>query len=286
MAQEISPTEERVYDPLLGEGRDAFPGEVVDPEKEKTLNSLMRKARETFANQFDPVIATGQLTNEEINAIKKAANITAELKRKEYLDAIRSNPANILQGVLKEFNPKENPIVRNALISLDQNIAESTRRIGNLRSSDQIKGKKRDTISYAAIDAIRQIPGRGSTLTSFVSPDLDQQRQRPLSQPEQNVVFSLVKNLGFPPLQNLESFNDLLNAVISANNQPNSGMPYLASFADTLSLKGFQSKRPGLEGIQAVLTYDSVSRLQAVEITGTPKVFARIVDKGQYTPYR
>lgn len=85
MVQEIPPSGDKVFDPNLGEERDAFPGEIVSPGEEKTLNRLMREANEVFRNQFDPVIKTGQLNEDEINAIQKAANIKAELKRRKYL---------------------------------------------------------------------------------------------------------------------------------------------------------------------------------------------------------
>jgi len=295
MAQEISPTEERVYDPLLGEERDAFPGEVVDPEKEKTLNSLMRKARETFANQFDPVIATGQLNEDEINAIQKAANIKAELERKEYLDAIHSNPANIIKGILKECNPEENNIVRAMLFGLNNKVKGLERNIASKKTSDQLSGKNKNTLEY--IEGLLRIDSRLGDLLKLnfyqryitVNEGQTDQERPPTDRNSGQIVFETLKKLGLVPIESLRSFDELFVAVRDSGNTAESGKPYVQIDQNTRNLivKNISSSRPGLEGIRVSFTLSSIFfQMQSVAISGTPEALARIVDRGQYVPYQ
>jgi len=283
MVQEIPPSGDKVFDPNLGEERDAFPGEIVSPGEEKTLNRLMREANEVFRNQFDPVIKTGQLNEDEINAIQKAANIKAELKRREYLDAIRSNPANILQSALKEFNPKQNKIISNSLISLDGNVKIAIDAIEFIKASYEIKGEAKDTLSYVK-EAIGNRSVRGN-LASFAKPKtLGREETGGISRKDQNIIFPVIKSLGLIPSEEIKSFDDLLTAVRSAKNQPSSGMPYIVP-DEVGPIVKVRSKKPGLEGIEALLQYDNSPDLLGVQIIGASEVFTRIVDKGQYVPY-
>lgn len=263
---------EQVFDPSLGEPRDAFPGEVVPPEQEKTLQRLMRKEKERFTNDLGEVKRTGKLSASDEEAVLRFADLRAEVQRAKYLEASNSNPANILQNALKELFRGKDDIVKESLISLDENIARLQKNIFIERSSDKMSDKslntERNVRSY-----LSKAEGANTLIRGEIA-NVD----------ETGIAFELIKKLGLIPLESLSSFSDLYQAVKAANNPQASGKPSLVDYA----IRNLPSNSPGLEGITASIyfTGDTVPNFRGFTISVTPQALARIVDKGQYVPYQ
>ncbi len=271
---------EQVFDPNLGEPRDAFPGEVVAPEQEKTLQRLMREERERFTSDLAEVQATGKLSPSDEDAVRRFADLRAEIKRKEYLDALNSNPASLLQDTLKEFKPEENFIIKQALLTLDKNVVRIQNGVVVEKASDKMRAVKQNTLQNVN-DYLKKFPRDGNILTDLDLSSYASEQRRVID----GVTFELIKKLGLLPIESLTSFTDLKNAVQSTSvTTEASGSPYYNGYA----IGNLSSNKPGLEGIKANIIpreYD-FKNIRAVQILGSPEALARIVDKGQYVPYQ
>lgn len=287
---------EQVNDPnLLGGQRDAFPGEVVPPEQQTTLQRLMQEGENQFRALYDEVAESGQLTPEELNAILKAGKIKAERERQKYLEGIRQNPANIIQGFLKEFKPEENNIAMALLNGLNDKVETLERNITSIKTSNQLRGENKTTLAY-----MKELTQGGSRLNELFRLDFYQDylsvnfatndAGRPQTDKNrEQIVFEIIKKLGLVPADSLRSFDNLYRAVNNSGNTPESGKPYVEESGTTgniiLKVKNLSSNRPGLEGITASIDINSRG-LSSVIISSSPEALARIIDRGKYVPYQ
>ena len=284
---------EQVFDPNLGEPRDAFPGEVVAPEQEKTLQRLMREAAEGFRTRYAPIV--DELTPQQQEAIAAAELRLSELKRLEYLEAIRQNPAIIIQGVLKECNPAENNIAMAMLFGLNEKVERLERNITSIKTSNQLSEANKTTLAY-----MKEFTQGRSQLNELSRLDFYQDYitvdsgrgngERPQTDKNRDqIVFEIIKKLGLVPSDSLRSFDNLYDAVSNSGNTPESGKPYAqkSGVPGNLNLKvaNLTSNRPGLEGITASFNINNRG-LASVIISSSPEALARIIDRGQYVPYQ
>ena len=282
---------EQVYDPNLGGERDAFPGEVVPPEQQKTLQRLMQEGEGQFRKLYDEVAESGQLTPEELNGILKAGKIRAERERQKYLEGIRQNPANIIQGLLKECKPEENNIVMAMLGGLNNKVKNLEGAIASAKIPDQLKGADKSTLEY--IIQLSNADPRIGILLNLQFYDrytaIDRENRPTTDQNREQIVFETLKKLGLVPAESLRSFADLYSAVRDSGNTLNSGKPYAVSDTqDRLNvyrILNLSSNRPGLEGIEASFELNNIFQPRSVAISSTPEALARIVDRGGYVPY-
>lgn len=269
--------EQRIFDPRLGEDRDAFPGEVVDPEKQSTLQRLMAEEEERFTADLAEVKATGKFSPDDENAVRRFAKLRAEVQRAKYLEALNSNPANLLQNALKELAKSGDTIPVRSLITLDENINKLQNGIVVEKASDKMSGESQDTEAK-----VKKYLGRPGTIDTLIYFDLGGNISV-----LQRTSFELIKKLGFLPLESLSSFSDLYSAVRTTNNNDRSGKPYLFE-NNPFAIRNLSSNIPGLEGINANINFTNGQFLavNSFRIFGTPQALARIVDKGQYVPYQ
>lgn len=271
---------EQVYDPGLGKERDAFPGEIVPPEQEKTMQRLMRVEAENFRARYDPIVK--QLTPQQQDAIAAAEQLLRERKRAEYLEAVKQNPAIIIQSILKQFDPA-NKSIKNALETLEREIRSLQSSAESQRKSDEIKGTEPDILKY--VDAYIRTKGDSCNLAVLVlgpSPN----------QNDVTAAFEALRRLGLIPTPSINSFQELRSAVEYANNPLESGKLLLVrkrSLAtDYYTIKNLFSTRPGLEGIEAEIKYrDLFNNVpESISIKGTQKTYASILDRGNYVPFQ
>lgn len=267
---------EQVYDPALGKKRDVFPGEIVPPEQEATLQRLMREEKEAFSKRYEPI--ADQLTPIQRDAIAQAELALAELKRKEYLKAVRQNPAVIIQDVLKQFDPAYE-VITNSFLTLDQSVANLQNDTRRLKDNDTIKGVKQDTLTY--VQSLLKGDSDKNQLLQIYSQYIKGDRNE-----NQKLVFDLLTKLGMiPQLESFNSIESLAQGIIGSGNSASSGKPYATGNRGLESIQGLSSNNPGLEGIEATIKYRGLV-IDYVSIKATPEALTRIVDRGQYIPYQ
>lgn len=268
---DFEPPSDRVYDPDLGEERDAFPDEVVNPEEEKAMQRLMRQGEEEFKKLYDEVAQSGQMSEDELNAILKAGKIKAERERQRYLEAIRSNPANIIADIFKKFDPQSDPRIQTTIVGLNQQVTSVTNNVNTAKSTDKIAGRDiQPTANY--------IPLAISELRSLIAT-----YETNLDNPK---VLQILNELGVLPTPEPISINQLFDIVRQANNKEESGKPYMSA---ENAIRGFPSKQPGLEGITVGVERNinlGSSSKEYIDIFGDTQTWARIIDKGNFTPYK
>lgn len=278
---DLEPTGEKVYDPNLGKERDAFPGEIIPPEQEKTLNRVMRGGEEEFRKVYEAVAKTGRLTTEELNAVLKAGKINAEIKRQEYLKAIRENPANIISEIFRGFKPGQNLAANRALRELDGFVQDKTRILEIARATDKTAGRDIKPTQEYAEQVLRDFDSRRMTVYSRTNFNI--------TEGFNDSCRKLLIELDALPSEDIKSISQLVQSVLNSNNTSDSGKPYLQSGqkTDFIYINNLSAQRPGLEGVYINFTYDGfLQEVVSLNILCGSTTLTRIVDRGQYVPYK
>lgn len=279
---DFEPPSDRVYDPYLGEERDAFPGEVVKPEEEKTMQRLMRQGEEEFKRLYAEVAQSGQLSQVELNGILKAGKIRAERERQKYLEAIRSNPANIIGNILRNLDPQADRSIFVSLNRLDSSIREVSEEVEEGRSTDKMGGRGLGS----TVDYVGRVLDRrgfnGAVIASY------QSSQNILI--DEDKVTKMLKELGAFPSPEITTASQLCKIIREAGNKAGSGKPVYdgrPDFNRIVQAKDIPANAPGLEGVTVRLSFVNLStpEVRNIYIQGTPQAWARIVDIGGYIPY-
>lgn len=262
---------DQLFDPYLGKERDAFPGEVVSPAEESTLQRLMREGKEEFGRIYESVRQTGKLTEDELNALLKAGEVNAEIKRQEYLEAIRSNPASILQRVLIEANALGTVNGRFCLQNIDESVKRVIRSVDSSISASSVANAPQSTTE----EYIERALGKGNISARFTAlivkePD------------DYSIAVSAIDRLKLIPGEVTDLF-DLRATVSNANNAPASNLPYYNANINTVF--GLRPKLPGLEGVTVSIKYQGQS-VDRVFFEANAEALAKVYDLGQYTPYQ
>lgn len=279
---DLEPTGQRVFDPILGTERDAFPSEVVPLEQEKTLNRLMREGEERFLQIYNAV--SGQLSEAESIAVLKAGRLFAEQKRQEYLEGIKSNPGNIIVNLLRPVaNEATDQPVRRGLLFLNKTVVDLSNLITRLRSTDEVAGKPTKSIS----DYLRGTAADQKVF--FYESTVPNQSVR--IDIETDIFYEVISRLGALPSPNIQSYGELRNVVQGSRNEKESGKPFY--FNDALSGTGISNlpcNIPGLEGFTVATAVRFINsggdvRFQ-LAIFGDYDQQAALLENGQYTPFQ
>lgn len=297
---EVSQTPpQAIIDPLLGKPRDAFPGEIVPLEEQKTLQRLMAKEIIEFKKFLDPAVQTGQLTPDEINAILKAGNIRAELKRAEYLKAIRTNPANIIIDICRKYGLEELSVKFNADIDLLRKDVEDIKAVAITKGTlppatdtavefaldNRRRSRARDLSAFKIADGnrVRFGGGEGSVVDTQQSLVVNAGDINPTDSP---TIIALLRDLGIPLLNNVQSIDDLFRIIKGANNQ-DASKAYIRQIFDIAVIPNLRSEKPGLEGVRVALAgrfrLNNMLEEDSIRfgIIFSPQVCARILDSQQ-----
>lgn len=270
MAVNMEPTGERIYDPFSGEERDAFPGEVVDPKNETTMQRLMRQEEEKFLEMFRVVKETGEMSEDEMNAIRKAGRILAEQKRKEYLEQIKSNPAVILRSILVPLLPKfETNAINTGLRDLDGKIRKVKSAVTAAQSSDRVAGKElRPTSTYINIEINKE--NRSDRIIDTYYGDGIGTRTD-ISEPD---AIKILQEMQALPSEDSLTINRIRGIIKAANNEAGSGKPRL----EGVSVYNLAALRPGLEGVFVNLMCTNNGSIFGLNIRGDINAWVRILE--------
>lgn len=283
VAEQIEPTGQKVFDPFLGQERDAFPGEVVSPEEEKIMQRLMREGEERFGEIYSAVKDTGEMSEEEMNAVLKAGKVYAQVKRREYLEAIRQNPANILRNILDSLKGKveyDTQYLDMALDSLKENVQSLIKGVENNRAAARAAGRPiTETVNY--------IPNPPySTENSFVKIDRGNNTGEARSLFNQSVL-DILRETDALPGENISSLIQLLGVIRGSGNRAGSGKPYIENYqgfgsSSNRKIDGLSATKPGLVGITFNVDYgDDFEYARNFYILVSEEAKARIVDGEQ-----
>ena len=199
------------------------------------------------------------------------------------MEALNSNPANILQNVLKESDPVNNSIVRVGLVSLDENVARLQENVDSEKASGKSRPPKQNTE-----DNIREYLQKnrdGGLLIRIGFNWLDKSGR---AKKDFGITFKLLKKLGLLSEERLAFYiADIYTRFNEEGNRYSANgdrLPYDPSYP----IRGLSSSRPGLDGLKAdIIRSSEIPTIpNLVVISGSPEALARIVDKGQYVPYQ
>lgn len=270
MSNEAS--EETIYDPILGRQRDAFPGEIVRPEEEKALQRLMREGREQFRNIYDAVKGTEQLNTDELNTILKAGDVYAEIKRREYLEAIRTNPANLIKDIFVGLGPDEDLNVRAALTDLNIKIETKSAAIVDAKSVADLNGDEIDYVAAGLNTAGRVL------LTYKVGPEDRQQKK----------VGKVLQLIDAYPGGESVDLGRLLEIIKRTKATRQFGTDFTPRpYATDFELSDLPARNPLLTGVYANLVYykDSTGKVGRLDLNANKNFWSSVVATGQYIPY-
>lgn len=278
MAEDM-PNGQKVFDPDLGKERDAFVGEIVPPEQQTTLQRLMAEEEKKYADLADYV--ANQLDPEQQRTLRLAGKIAAEKKRGEYLAAIKTNPAVIIQGILEEFKPKLLKAIPVMLTELATNVGNLKQSLKDFAVTTRLMGGQLDKplVDYLK----RQVILVQIIVPGIPSRDLDQ----------------LLEKLGMYPDQDITTFTKLVNIIyrtVPLSNSTrafNSDKIYSAktslqvSDGQVFEIGNLNSNTPGLEGISLTLGVTNPGftnpNLYSLYIFARREAQARIVELGKTT---
>lgn len=230
---ETGSTEERVYDPVIGDYRLPLPGEIISPQEESTLQRLMREAEEQY-NSIAEAVAD-RFTPEELDIVRRVGLAWAQVRRREYLEALRSNPLNKLLKIFKEdFG---NDYYRNTFVPY---IREDVNRVENFvdatkKADAQMGEQPKDTRTV-----LKEL--RDRTLLSRVGVRYE------------NLLRAL-RSLGIIASPTPQAFAELVEKIKSLNTDESSGKPYTTIERGSYVLRNLSSPLPELNGISLAVPF-------------------------------
>ena len=281
---DFEPDGRQVFDDQIGGMRDAFPGEIVKPDEEKTLNRLMREADEVFRAIFNPI--QGQLDPNQREAIEAAVRLLREKERREYLKVIRTNPRDILVGSIQELIDAA-PRGANALIgsyidvlnSIRRNILDVMTSVNRLRTIDQVKGEPIKTDGEYIQVFIGRQPSSFVTIATF-SPPGGFNEQFVSTQ-----ALAILGKLEIKSLPRAQNLIQLISLIGAAGNKKDSNRPTASVFGQgdqrSCVLSGLSSSKVGLEGVNTTLSFgfgNGSYRLTELRILGGENVWSKIIE--------
>lgn len=269
-------SDQRVFDPDLGKERDAFPGEIVAPEEEKTLQRLMREGRNEFQTIFDAVKNTGQLNDDELTAVLKAGEAYGEIKRREYLEAIRTNPANLIANILMGLQPDKDPNLKKTLVDLNGKVAAKVAAIKDDMSASKLKGE--------------ELTKTRDSAKKYLRSEADYELSRYLPVPGEGAdlkIETILDKLGAFPNDERVPLIRIRSILSGAGNDAKTGISYFsdAPYVEGNSVNNLKATSPLFEGVYVSLRYDRNGNVSNLFIDGDEGFWARVVDTGQFVPY-
>lgn len=261
MAEEL-PTGQRIYDPNLEKERDAFPGEIVSPDQQKTMQRLMARDKA----KFDELVlsVSDALSTDEINALRKAGQIAAERARERYLEQIKTDPVTNIKKALEDaaISEPEKQIVE----TLSKQIMDSVERFKSAfnqqKAIDKAGGSQELSPDVYSENLLKTNPDRGI----LVSRSFDRRFRK--------FAEKIINNLGAFPSTEVTNLDQLITTFKAVGDK--NGVTYVKG-TYTERITGLPALNPGLEGITINIFSDINGRETTIEIRANQDAWARIM---------
>lgn len=236
------------------------------------LLKAMSEGRKAFMSLLEKGVGQ-QLTETERAAIQKAANLGGELKRKEYLESVRSNPANVLIKIFKEQGLVRNPnVIKELQGRLKNTVTRITNQVDEQQSTDSITDQIGKT---STLDYVTNVVGKGQEIIDITYPNN--------SSVDQEVFKEILSAVDAFPNGEVVSTPQLIQAIRSTSNKSTSGKPFVNN-SDVLN--NLQARAPGLEGLTIKLAFRSTdSKAFRITLVGDAEFWTRVVEKKPFVPY-
>ncbi len=267
-------------------GRDQSEVEL-SPLQSAMLESAMALEAEKYdALLHDVVAPTGKLDQIQLSAIRLAGRIAAETKKEGYLEALRSNPANIIGEALRAQDPDKNGNISDALSALDRNVYYATHYINCGKNMDRAAASLVNDSSFYAEEYIKHVT---FDFGNIHLTRVDQFSDELSSEQRSWKFFTILQDMGGVPSPDIKDFQALKHVVKFRHNLGASYYGLDRSSEESgwyTTIHGLTSNRPGLRGVGFSVRLNPDDTPVALTIRGMPETVARMADKGHYIPYK